>query len=149
MERRNFIKNASIGSAALVSAFSIPAFSQERKLKIGLIGAGWYGMVIATAALKNGGVEVIAVCDVDSDHLNSSADELAKLQGTRPKTYKHYQELLDINGFGSRIYWNASPLACTSVYCSLRKRAGYLLRKTTCIRHKGRFGNGECRSKGR
>ena len=46
MERRNFIKNASVGSAALVSAFSFPAFSQDRKLKIGLIGAGWYGMVI-------------------------------------------------------------------------------------------------------
>src|SRR5665648_392762 len=127
MERRNFIKNASIGSAALVSAFSIPAFSQERKLKIGLIGAGWYGMVIATAALKNGGVEVIAVCDVDSDHLNSSADELAKLQGTRPKTYKHYQELLDINGLeavfiGTPPHWHALQFiaACAKgldIYC--------------------------------
>ena len=127
MERRNFIKNASIGSAALVSAFSIPAFSQDRKLKIGLIGAGWYGMVIATAALKNGGVEVIAVCDVDSDHLNSSADELAKLQGTRPKTYKHYQELLDINGLeavfiGTPPHWHALQFiaACAKgldIYC--------------------------------
>jgi len=127
MERRNFIKNASIGSAALVSAFSIPAFSQERKLKIGLIGAGWYGMVIATAALKDGGVEVIAVCDVDNEHLNSSADELAKLQGTRPKTYKHYQELLDIKGLeavfiGTPPHWHALQFiaACAKgldIYC--------------------------------
>ena len=127
MERRNFIKSASIGSAALVSAFSIPAFSQDRKLKIGLIGAGWYGMVIATAALKVGGVEVIAVCDVDTDHLNSSADELAKLQGTRPKTYKHYQELLDIKGLeavfiGTPPHWHALQFiaACAKgldIYC--------------------------------
>lgn len=127
MERRNFIKNASIGSAALVSAFSIPAFSQDRKLKIGLIGAGWYGMVITTAALKIGGVEVIAVCDVDSDHLNSSADELAKLQGNRPKTYKHYQELLDIKGLeavfiGTPPHWHALQFiaACAKgldIYC--------------------------------
>ena len=127
MERRNFIKSASIGSAALVTAFSIPAFSQERKLKIGLIGAGWYGMVIATAALKIGGVEVIAVCDVDTEHLNSSADELAKLQGTRPKTYKHYQELLDIKGLeavfiGTPPHWHALQFiaACAKgldIYC--------------------------------
>ncbi|NEW81014.1 MAG: Gfo/Idh/MocA family oxidoreductase [Mariniphaga sp.] len=127
MERRNFIKNASIGSAALVSAFSIPAFSQDKKLKIGLIGAGWYGMVIATAALKIGGVEVIAVCDVDSEHLNSSADELAKLQGTRPKTYKYYQELLDIKGLeavfiGTPPHWHALQFiaACAKgldIYC--------------------------------
>jgi len=127
MERRNFIKNASIGSAALVSAFSIPAFSQDRKLKIGLIGAGWYGMVIATAALKIGGVEVIAVCDVDSEHLSSSADELAKLQGTRPNTYKHYQELLDIKGLeavfiGTPPHWHALQFiaACAKgldIYC--------------------------------
>jgi len=127
MERRNFIKSASFGSAALVSAFSIPAFSQDRKLKIGLIGAGWYGMVIATAALKVGRVEVIAVCDVDTDHLNSSADELAKLQGTRPKTYKHYQELLDIKGLeavfiGTPPHWHALQFiaACAKgldIYC--------------------------------
>ena len=127
MERRNFIRNASIGSAALVSAFSIPAFSQDKKLKIGLIGAGWYGMVITTAALKIGGVEVIAVCDVDSEHLNSSADALAKLQGTRPKTYKYYQELLDIKGLeavfiGTPPHWHALQFisACAKgldIYC--------------------------------
>lgn len=127
MERRNFIKNASVGSAALVSAFGIPAFSQERKLKIGLIGAGWYGMVIATAALKVGGVEVIAVCDVDTEHLNSSADELAKLQGSRPQTFKYYKELLDIKGLeavfiGTPPHWHCLQFiaACAKgldIYC--------------------------------
>jgi len=127
MERRNFIKKASIGSAALASTFNIPAYSQDRKLKIGLIGAGWYGMVIATAALKVGGVEVIAVCDVDSEHLNSSADELAKLQSSRPKTYKQYQELLDIKGLeavfiGTPPHWHVLQFiaACekgVDIYC--------------------------------
>jgi len=127
MERRNFIKKASIGSAALVSTFNIPAYSQDRKLKIGLIGAGWYGMVIATAALKVGGVEVIAVCDVDTEHLNSSADELAKLQGSRPQTFKYYKELLDIKGLeavfiGTPPHWHALQFiaACEkglNIYC--------------------------------
>lgn len=127
MERRNFIKKTAVGSAALVSAFGIPAFSQDTKLKIGLIGAGWYGMVIAKAALTVGGVEVIAVCDVDTEHLNSSADELAKLQGTRPKTCKYYQELLDIKGLeavfiGTPPHWHALQFiaACKKgldIYC--------------------------------
>ena len=127
MERRSFIKKAGIGTATIVSTFNFQAFSQDRKLKIGLIGAGWYGMVITTAALKVGGVEVIAVCDVDSEHLNSSADELARLQGTRPKTYKYYQELLEINGLeavfiGSPPHWHCLQFiaACAKgldIYC--------------------------------
>ena len=67
MERRDFIKTASVGSAGLVSTIYLPTFTVDKKLKIGLIGAGWYGMVITKAALSIGGVEVIGVCDVDSD----------------------------------------------------------------------------------
>lgn len=98
MERRDFIKTASLGSAGLVSTFYIPGLPQDKKLKIGLIGAGWYGMVITKAALSVGGVEVIGVCDVDTDHLKNSADELLKLQGTKPQTFKNYPELLDMKG---------------------------------------------------
>ncbi len=96
MKRRTFIEKASISTVGMVTAFHIPSFAQNRKLKIGLIGCGWYGMVITTAALKTGSVEVIAVCDVDSEHLKSSADEIEKLQGSRPKEIKDYQDLLDL-----------------------------------------------------
>ncbi len=95
MKRREFLKVSGVGATALVSSVYLPSVFQERKIKIGLIGAGWYGMVISRAALKAGGVEIAAVCDVDSDHLNSSADDLEKLQGTRPKTFKYFHELLD------------------------------------------------------
>ncbi len=59
-----------MGSAALASNLFIPSLAQDKKLRIGLIGAGWYGMVITRAALKVGGVEVTGICDVDSEHLN-------------------------------------------------------------------------------
>jgi predicted dehydrogenase len=127
MERRDFIKTTSLGSAGLVSSFYIPTFFQDRKLKIGLIGAGWYGMVITKAALSIGGVEVIGICDVDTDHLNNSADELAKLQGIRPQTFKNYQELLDMKGLeavfiGTPPHWHALQFiaACEKgldIYC--------------------------------
>ena len=112
MERRNFIKVTAAGTAGIATSLYIPEIQDSRKLKIGLIGAGWYGMVITTAALKSGGVEVIGICDVDSEHLNTSAGQIEKLQGTRPKTFKNYQDLLDLKGLealfiGTIPHWHA------------------------------------------
>lgn len=127
MKRRKFIELSAAVSAAMASSLYLPNISQERKLKIGLIGAGWYGMVITKAALKVGGVEVIALCDVDTAHLNASADELEKLQGKRPKTFKNYHDLLDIKGLeavfiGTVPHWHALQFiaACDKgldIYC--------------------------------
>ncbi|HEY3369495.1 MAG TPA: Gfo/Idh/MocA family oxidoreductase [Prolixibacteraceae bacterium] len=127
MERRNFIKNASLGSAALVTSLYVPAFPSDKKLKIGLIGAGWYGMVITNAALKAGGVEVVAICDVDTDHLKNSADEVEKTQGFRPQTFKYYKDLLDVRQLdavfiGTPPHWHALQFiaACEKgldIYC--------------------------------
>lgn len=127
MERRSFIRTASIGSAALLASMYGQALPQDRKIKIGLIGAGWYGMVITKAALKVGGVEVVAICDVDTDHLKNSADEVATLQGVRPQTFKYYQDLLDVKGLeavfiGTPPHWHALQFiaACEKgldIYC--------------------------------
>jgi predicted dehydrogenase len=127
MDRKDFIKTATVGSAALLTVMHGQAFPQDKKLKIGLIGAGWYGMVITKAALKVGGVEVIAICDVDSEHLVSSADEVAKLQGNRPQTFKYYQDLLNLKGLeavfiGTPPHWHALQFiaACEKgldIYC--------------------------------
>lgn len=101
MDRRKFIKNSSIATLALAtgvntnSLASVSKISQNNNLKVGLIGSGWYGMVVAKAALQAGGVEITAVADVDSDHLKNSINELTTLQGTTPKGFKDYRELLN------------------------------------------------------
>jgi predicted dehydrogenase len=127
MKRREFLEMTSMGSAAMAASFYLPKPMQDRKLKIGLIGAGWYGMVVTTAALKAGGVEVVAVCDVDSDHLKTSADQIDKLQGKRPETFKYYTELLEMKGIeavviGTMPHWHALQFiaACKKgldIYC--------------------------------
>jgi predicted dehydrogenase len=127
MKRRKFLEVASVGSVAMAASYYIPKAPEDRKLKIGLIGAGWYGMVDATAALKAGGVEIIALCDVDSDHLKSSAGEIEKLQGKRPATFKFYGELLEMKGLeaviiGTMPHWHALQFiaACKKgfpIYC--------------------------------
>jgi predicted dehydrogenase len=72
-------------------------------------------------------VEVIALCDVDSEHLSQSAAEVEKLQGKRPQTFKLYEELLKVPDLEALIiatppHWHALQLIAAlerglDVYC--------------------------------
>jgi predicted dehydrogenase len=109
--RREFLGTAA-AAAGVALGTSVYGAAGERRLKMGVIGVGWYGMVDAKAALQVGGVEIVAICDVDSEHLRRSADELEKLQGSRPQTFKLYTELLETKGLDAVIiatppHWHA------------------------------------------
>jgi predicted dehydrogenase len=57
-------------------------------------------------------VEIVAICDVDAEHLKKNADDLEKRQGKRPRTFKHYKELLDVKELDAVIiatppHWHA------------------------------------------
>jgi predicted dehydrogenase len=116
-----------MGAAVIGTPFSIFDKKQNKKLRLGLIGSGWYGMVLMKAALKEGNVEVAAICDADQQHLLESSDELEKLQGKRPATFKAYQDLLkaknlDAIFIGTQPHWHALQFieACEKeypVYC--------------------------------
>jgi predicted dehydrogenase len=121
--RREFLTAA----AAATSVRMAYGQAQNRKLKLGLIGCGWYGMVDLNAAFKAGNVEVVALADVDSKHLEASAAEVEKLQGSRPKTMKDYRELIDTPGLDAVFiatppHWHALQFiaACRkglNIYC--------------------------------
>jgi predicted dehydrogenase len=126
--RREFLKTSSVGISALGTApFVLRGAEPDKKLRFGLIGCGWYGMVDLKAAHKCGGVETVALCDVDSEHLNQSAAEVEKLQGKRPRTYKSYEELLqsqdlDVVIIATPPHWHALQLIASlkrglDVYC--------------------------------
>lgn len=127
MDRRNFIQKTTLGTAAAFTTYPFIAKAQQQKIKIGLIGAGWYGMVITKAALQTGDAEVIAICDVDSEHLNSSIAEVEKLQGNRPAGFADYRDLLEVKGMnaifiGTPPHWHALQFitACEKgfdIYC--------------------------------
>jgi len=114
MNRRQFLQRATVGTVAVTQALSegADAPSGNHPLRLGLIGCGWYGMVDVESAFKVGGVEVVAICDVDSQHLADSAAKIEKLQGKKPKTFKLYQELLETPGLEAVIiatppHWHA------------------------------------------
>ncbi len=122
--RRAFLATAAATTAAW--GRSVHGAAENRTLRMGVIGVGWYGMVDAKAALKAGGVEAAAICDADSEHLEKNAAELEKLQGTRPKTFKRYQDLLDEDldfvVIGTPPHWHALMLIAAlekglDVYC--------------------------------
>src|SRR5690554_3190061 len=133
MDRRKFIRNSSIATMAFATGIkskglaSVSTISQSNNLKVGLIGSGWYGMVVAKAALEAGGVEISAVADVDSDHLSNSISELKTLMGTEPKGFKDYRDLLNMNNLdaviiGTPPHWHALQFidACEKglpIYC--------------------------------
>ena len=107
MNRRKFIGTTVAGTVAMTTMLHGASNTGKPKLKTGLIGCGWYGMVDVKAAFKVGGVEIVALCDIDSEHLKNSADEVEKMQGSRPRTFKSYKELLDTPGLEAVII--ASP----------------------------------------
>lgn len=128
MNRREFIQKGALATAGLVTSLHMPAFNtQSRKVKIGVIGAGWYGMVVAKVALQTGDVNIAAVCDVDTEHLKKSANELNSLQGSKPREFTDYRELLEMKGLdaviiGTPPHWHALQFvaACKKglhIYC--------------------------------
>ena len=128
MNRRDFLSAATAGSlAAGAFARRSGAAESSRKIKLGLIGCGGYGRANIKAAFRAGGVEFLALCDVDSEHLANTADEVEKMQGSRPKTFKDYEELLDTSGLEAVVIatppqWHALPFLAAldrdlHIYC--------------------------------
>jgi predicted dehydrogenase len=128
MDRRSFLHSSALAAAAVNFLPSRGSAAQaDEKLKLGLIGCGWYGMVDVEAAFKVGGVELLALCDVDSAHLEESAAKVEQLQGRRPKTFANYEELLDEDGLEAVIiatppHWHALQFIAAlarglDVYC--------------------------------
>jgi len=129
MNRRKFIGNAVAGTLAMNGLMhrSAVANPSSSTLKLGLIGCGGYGMTDVRAAFKVGGVEMVALCDVDSQHLDDTARQVADMQDSRPKTFKHHEDLLDTAGLDAVIIatppqWHALPFIAAlkkglHVYC--------------------------------
>ena len=149
LNRRQFLGTVAAGAAAvaplpsLIAQVSSPISSgaPSKVVKIGLIGVGWYGMVNARAAFKAGGVDVVAICDVDSDHLEKSAVEIEKLQGRRPKTFKLYTDLLQTPGLEAIILstppqWHALPFIAAlekGLHVYLEKPVSYDVREGSAM----------------
>jgi predicted dehydrogenase len=128
MNRRQFIKTT--GAASLAVALNNyadePAGPRKR---VGLIGCGWYGKSDLCRLIQVAPVEVVSLCDVDSQMLSDAADLIAtrQLSKKKPRTYKDYRDMLkekdlDIVLVGTPDHWHALTMiaameAGADVYC--------------------------------
>ena len=97
LHRRQFIKQG--GAAALSLAFFpnlVRKAAASDRVRIAIVGVGSMGNnhLKWFAALPE--VEVVALCDVDENHLNSSLKTLEKLQpGRKAQGYADFRQVLD------------------------------------------------------
>ena len=115
IKRRNFIKAAS-ASLLLTSlpAFGFEFFANEKPKKVALIGTGWYGTGDLMRLIQVANIEVVALCDVDDNQLNTAAQLVSERQKNKkkPKLYTDYRTMLETNSLdivliGTPDHWHA------------------------------------------
>ena len=95
MNRREFLYTSALGLAAAAVA---PAqeYDRDKRRRVGLIGCGWYGKSDLFRLVQVSPVEIVSLCDVDSQMLSNAADMSAARQRSkkRPRTYSDYRKML-------------------------------------------------------
>ncbi len=115
LDRRNFMKGTT--AAMVLSSFGAYGFDlmdTKKPIRVGLIGTGWYGTSDLFKLIQVANVNVVSLCDVDSNFLNEVAELVSQRQksGKKPKLYTDYREMLekkdlDIVLVGSPDHWHA------------------------------------------
>jgi predicted dehydrogenase len=98
LTRRNFLKVASAGTAALgAGLWPAAANSPNDRINIGVLGTGVRGIQLIREILPHAGkhnVAVTAVCDVWSKNLDAAVTHVHQQSGQTPIRTTRYQELL-------------------------------------------------------
>lgn len=107
MDRRSFVKNASIASAGFAILPSHQIFTAQQKVKIGMIGVGLRGQNHLDNLLRRSDVEVVAICDIDEKMLERSLNLIKKANKPVPKIFKGdpyaWKKLLELKDLGGVI----------------------------------------------
>ncbi len=94
MNRRAFLQSTAVAGLALgVAPFAHPA-DRDRRRRVALIGAGWWGKTVLKEALASGHATAVALVDVDASALEVGAEQVADLGAGAPRTYRDHREML-------------------------------------------------------
>jgi len=114
INRRRFLQMASASFAlSQLGAYGLDLVNRKPK-RVGLIGTGWYGKSDLFRLIQVAPVEVVSLCDPDSQMLAEAASLTSQRQksGKPPRTYRDYRDMLaekdlDIVLIGSPDHWHA------------------------------------------
>jgi predicted dehydrogenase len=117
MNRRDFLHTAALTSALAAIQPRAFAAAGNKPLRVATIGCGWYGKTDLLHLMQVAPVEVVALCDVDSQMVTEAADLVAQRQPSKrkPPTYGDYRKLLkdhqpDVVNIGTPDHWHALPM---------------------------------------
>jgi predicted dehydrogenase len=94
--RRSFLKNSSLGLLGFSILPNYIKSAPSDKLRIAHIGLGGMGNNHMEWFANIPEVEIVALCDVDANHLGATHEKLKKLQpNSKAKTYADFRHILD------------------------------------------------------
>jgi predicted dehydrogenase len=137
MLRRDFIKSGSLVTGAALMA-PIPLFTREEKIKLAIVGTGWWGTdLLLTNALASGHFEIVGLCDVNSLALKNAAAVLVKSGGKEPRLFSDYRQMYELPGLqavaiATPTHWHALQFiaACNKgLHVFLEKPISYDIRE--------------------
>src|SRR5476651_1286458 len=116
MNRRQFVYTTAAGLGSLARGYAQQA-ADQKKLRVGMIGCGWYGKTDLLRLIQVAPVEVVSLCDVDKRMLADAAEQVAGRQASKkkPRTYGDYRQMLaekDLNVVlvATPDHWHALPM---------------------------------------
>ncbi len=117
MNRRDFLRAGAAGVVLSTAAPYAAAFADDKPIRAGLIGCGWYGKVDLLRLIQVAPTEVVSLCDVDKKMLAEAADIVASRQTSKkkPRLYADYRDMLkeknlDVVFIGTPDHWHALPM---------------------------------------
>ena len=115
LNRRKFIQSTSaVLTLSALQAKGLAFTRQNKNMRVGLIGTGWYGKSDLFRLMQVHDIDVVALCDVDSRHLQEAGRLISERQISRkvPKLYNDYRKMLaenqlDLVLIGTPDHWHA------------------------------------------
>lgn len=99
MNRRNFVKNASIAAGFSVLPTGLLFAQNKDRVRVGYIGVGLRGRTHVREGLRREDVEIVAICDTQESSLKLCREQFSKAGKKLPKEYTGgvdaYKKLLD------------------------------------------------------
>ncbi len=129
MNRRQFLQSTAAAAALSTLGGYVAYAADEKPLRAGLIGCGWYGKSDLWRLVQVSPVEIVSLCDVDKQMLAGAAEIAAQRQRSKktPRTYSDYKQMLkekdlDIVLVGSPDHWHSLQMIAAvesgaDVYC--------------------------------
>jgi predicted dehydrogenase len=117
MDRRQFLKTGAAGLALSAAGGYAAEFADRPPLRVGLIGCGWYGKSDIFRLVQVAPVEIVSLCDVDKQNLETAAQWAVERQASKkkPRLFTDYREMLkqkdlDMVEIATPDHWHALPM---------------------------------------